>query len=363
MQTIKTLFLLAVAVAAAAAQSQPTVFKRAAISAATSPTVSANFQNIGQSVHIMMALFPTATADVTGYTLRLEASFDNTTFFPISEDLTTAVYTGAYAYAITRANGVYPYVRMNLTAAHASLPITANYTGSIQPIGLVRLSGTRYVIDSPLSGATVEGPGLRIGGNYYIQGRRMTPITPADWTSVNLSSTTTRTNGENNITISTGIGAGTGWGFVCRALPSASNYNIRVHYLRNRSPSAGDNPGWTGVALRNSSTGAFVAWFQWFTSIYISYWTGPTAESTIYLNTPGLFYDGLYSVDITDDGVNRIWRQWDGLTESRYYQGTPETQLRTAGTTPDQICFGARENNGNYRKEAVLVGYDVSPTW
>lgn len=354
------------AAALAVAAQQPTVFKRNAISAATVATTSANFQNIGQSVHIMMAYFPGASADVTGYTLRIEASFDNVTFFPISEDLTTATYNGTFAYAITRANGVYPYVRFRLVTAHASLALTAHYTGAIQPIGLVRLSGTRYIIDSPLAGATSDGLCITIGGVCYIQGRRMTPLVPTDWTSVNFDSQTTRTNGTNSIFLDTGFGTGLGWQFLCRSLPSASNYNIRLHYIRSDGSTAGDNPAWTGVALRNSSTGAFVAWHQWaWDSFIISPWTSPTAEGAQYLNNPSrqTYGAGVISVDITDDGTNRIWRWWDGITKYKEYQGNAETQLRTAGTTPDQVCFGNRENNGNYRTQMRAIGYDISPTW
>lgn len=361
---MKLFAILAAAALTVAAQSQPTVFKRNAINAATTPTVSANFQNIGQSVHIMMAYFPSAVADVSGFTLRLEASFDNTTFFPISEDLTTAVYTGSYAYAITRANGVYPYVRMNLTAAHASLALTAHYTGAIQPIGLVRLSGTRYVIDSPLSGATYEGLCITIGGNCYVNGRRMTPIIPSQWTSVNLASSTVRTDGSNSIFLDSGFGAGTGWNFVCQNLPSASNYHIRVHYMRTSGSAAGDNPAQTGVILRNSSTGAFIAHYLWaFDTYVIAKWTNPTTENSQYLNNPSRLLGELYSVDLTDDGTNRIWRWWDGFNTYREYQGTAETQGRTDFTTPNQICFGNYESNGNYRTQARLIGYDVNPTW
>lgn len=360
---MKTLVLFAAAILTAAAQSQPTVFKRNAINAATTPTVSANFQNIGQSVHIMMAYFPSAVADVSGFTLRLEASFDNTTFFPISEDLTTAVYTGAYAYAVTRANGVYPYVRMNLTAAHASLALTAHYTGAIQPIGLVRLSGTRYVIDSPLAGATPDPPGVTISGNYYVYGRRMTAILPSQWTSVNLDALTVRNDGTSSIMLDT-WGNTRKWQMVCQSLP-ASPYHIRIHYMRLNGSRAGDNPNEVGVMLRNSTSGAMIVNFLYLYNTWaIAKWASPSSENSQYLqNVMSLDSQPIQSVDITDDGTNRIWRWWDGEWTYRTYQGTAETQGRTDYTTPDQICFGNSGQNGNYRTQAKLVGYDISPTW
>jgi hypothetical protein len=361
------LILAALALAAGLTAQQTTVFKRNVFDGITTSQASAALPNIGQAVHIVTLIYPTATADVTSFTFRVEASFDNSSFFPIIDDITTAEYNGSYAYAIARCNGVFPYVRLRLVTANATYPLTAHYTGSLQPIGTVRFSNDRYIMQSPLAGAAMEGLALNLSGEYFIQGRRLTPITPGDWTSVNLGAQTTRTDGLNSILLDTGPDAGTGWNFVCRSLPASSNYTIRVHYLRLQGSAAGDNPAWTGVALRNSSTGAFVAMYQYSTQQqYLGYWATPSqgSETTLYMSNPQRMTNDLFSLQITDDGTNRIWRQWDGLTAYRFYQSTGvETQLRTAGTTPDQVCFGNRENNGNYRTVARLVGYDANPTW
>ena len=346
-------------------QSQQTVFKAKVFDAVTTPQASAPLPNIGQAVHVMSIFFPTATADVTGIVFRTEASFDNVTYFPISEDITAATYNGTYAYAISRCNAPYPYVRLRYVTADAgNHPLTANYTGSLQPIGLVKLSGTRYLADSPLAGATADGPGISISGNYYVYNRRMTAIVPAQWSSVNLDALTVRNDGTSYIMLDSWANAQT-WQMVCRSLP-ASPYHIRIHYLRLNGSRAGDNPNQVGVMLRNSSDGKMIINFLYLYNTWaIAKWASFNSENSQYLNNVmSLDSQPIQSIDIVDDGTNRIWRWWDGMETYRIYQNTAiETQLRTDYTTPNQICFGNSGQNGNYRTQATLVGYDISPTW
>lgn len=357
------LLLAAIAMAASLAAQQNTVFKRNVFQGITTAQASAALPNIGQAVHIVTLIYPAASADVTAFTFRVEASYDNTTFFPIIEDITEAKYNGTYAYAVARCNGVYPYVRLRLVTANASNALTAHYTGSLQPIGTVKFSTDRYVIQSPLAGATMEGLLMNLSGEYYLYNRRMTPIVPADWSSVNLDALTVRTDGTNYIQMDV-WGNVRKWQMVCTSLP-ASPYHIRIHYIRLNGSRAADNPNETGVMLRNSSDGKMIVNFLYLYNQWaIAKWASPTSENSQYLlNVMSLDSQPLFSFDIVDDGTNRIWRWWDGKETYRIYQGTGETQGRTDYTTPDQICFGASGQNGNYRTQSMLVGYDISPTW
>ena len=197
MKLILSSLLLAVALCG----QQNTVFRRNVFQGITTAQASSAVPNIGQSVHIFTLIYPSAVADVTGFTFRVEASYDNTTYFPISEDLIEAKYNGTFAYAIARCNGVFPYVRFRLVAANASNALTAHYTGSLQPIGIVRFQSDRYLAESPLASVQVSGPHLVIQSTYYIQNRRVTPIVAADWTSVNFDALTVRHDDASSITI------------------------------------------------------------------------------------------------------------------------------------------------------------------
>lgn len=364
---MKTLLLALLTSAIAAAQGQGTVFKARVFDGITTPQASAPLPNIGQAVHIMSVFFFGAVANVTGIVVRTEGSFDNVNYFPISEDITEATYNGSsYAYAIVRSNAAYPYVRLRyVTADPSNRPMTANYTGSLQPIGIFRFTQNRWVADSPLAGPTIDGLCMNLAGVCYIEGRRMTPIVPAQWTPTEIDTQTTVTNGTNSIFLDVGLGASAKVNMLCRTLPTPSNYHIRVHYLRTDGSAAGDNPARVGVMLRNSSTGEFVWWHQFiFDSFRIARWSNPTSEVGLYVDNPSrMRRGGIYSVDITDDGTNRIWRWWDGISTYREFQGTAETQGRTDFTTPNQVCVGTQETNGNYRTQMRLIGYDISPTW
>lgn len=359
---MKTITLIIAAAAALTAQTQTTVYKRNVFSAQTIAASSAPLTNIGQAVHIMMVYFPTAVADVSGFTMRIEGSFDNSVYFPISEDVTTAVYNGTYGYAITRANGAYPYVRLRYVTAHASLPMTAHYTGAIQPIGIVRLSGTRYIADSPLSGATADGPGLTVGGTYFVDQRRMTGIVPANWTSVNLNASTTRTDGANFISLD--VWPDGNWQGICTSLP-ASPYTVRIHWIPQIGSSGGDNPNETGFSLKNSAAVPMVWAFWWNNSSWIvrkqSLYTGSGVGD--YQNNPYRPTERLRSYSIQDDGTYRYLWPVDNVGKYKAFTGNNERALNNDYITPNQICAGAKADNGNYRTRFTLVGYDINPTW
>lgn len=120
----------------------------------TAPAVSSPITNNGQGLHILACFAPTAGATVTGELVRLEASFDNSVFFPISLDITTLPYIGspARAFSIIRANGSFPYVRVAAITVNAGFPLTCHYTGGVFPIGNVFLAGDRYISVSPTGG-------------------------------------------------------------------------------------------------------------------------------------------------------------------------------------------------------------------
>ncbi len=153
MNALTRVLFLAAALAIAAPAQQSVVFRRV-FNGITTTQASAPIQNIGQGLHLFQIYFPTAVADVSGFTVRVEASFDNTTYFPISRDVTSAYYSAALpgAFAIERANGVWPYVRIRAVAVNAAVPMTVNYSGGIWPIGNVFFAGDRYLGTGP-SGA------------------------------------------------------------------------------------------------------------------------------------------------------------------------------------------------------------------
>lgn len=352
---------------------QQTVFKRAAISAVTVPTASAALPNIGQSVHILTAIFPAAVADVTGFVLRVEASFDNTTYFPISEDLTTATYNGSFAYAITRANGVYPFVRLRYVTA-AAPALTANYTGSLQPIGQITLSGTRYIAASPLaapstpapSGASIAGICLNIENTCYINGKKVVPLITSDWTSVELEGTTVRTDGTGFINLYQPFGTTNKWQMVCRSIP-ATPFDVVLHLIRNTAISGSDPVARTGIMLRESSTGKLWTYHLGNgggsgLNFFMQRWT----NSSSLLNevfSGGIRLDSsMYSLRITAGASTRSISVPDpsGLYYSKllnFGQAISNTDHFT--TAADQLCFGFGVDNGNYAGYVTLAGYEV----
>jgi hypothetical protein len=125
--------LLAAAKDLGAQQPQRTVFRKV-FTGITSATTSAPVTNIGQSLHIIAIFFPTASDAVTGFQVRLEGSYDNTTYFPISPDVTTAPRLGSLTYQIEKAFAPYPFIRIRAVSANASFPMTVWYTGHRKPI-------------------------------------------------------------------------------------------------------------------------------------------------------------------------------------------------------------------------------------
>lgn len=123
------------------------------------PATSAPVPNIGQGSHTVSVFYPTAVANVLALQIRLEASFDNSvgSYFPISEDITQANFNGTFSYVIAKANGTFPFVRINALAVDPVLPADIWYTGSTFPIGAVVYEAptTRYIIED--TSGTIAG--------------------------------------------------------------------------------------------------------------------------------------------------------------------------------------------------------------
>jgi hypothetical protein len=99
---------------------------------------------------VVYVYLPKAEADVTeDLSVRIEASFDNITYFPISRDVTTARLIGGAVFALERANGTFPYVRVRaVTVPGAMNPLSVWYVGGIHPIGNVFFQNDRFVAES-----------------------------------------------------------------------------------------------------------------------------------------------------------------------------------------------------------------------
>lgn len=363
--TLIRAILYAFVVAALANAQQSTVFKRNVFLNATSAQASGPLPNIGQAVHIVTLQFPTAVADVDSFVVRFEASFDNATFFPISEDIISAKYNGSsFAYVVQRCNGVYPYVRLRIVTP-AAIPMTAHYTGSIQPIGIVRLSGDRYIVSSPLSGATVAGLCLNIDGNCYIDGKRVVPLVPSDWTSVELLGSTVRTNAEGFINLYQPQGTVNQWQMVCRSIPSPP-YDLLFHWQRNDSIAGTDPQSRTGILLRESSTGKLWAYIIRSgggsgTLIELQKWSNPSTPVDTVISAGIRLESGLVSLRLTATSTTRSFSMPDpsGTFYSKimnFGQAVANNDYFT--TAADQICFGFGVDNGNYAGSANFVGYE-----
>lgn len=129
-------FAMVLAIAVSAAAQTPTYTTPQSVtssnffSGVSTAQASSNFTNLGQTVHIVFYQGTGATGNPTGVQIRIEASFDGTTYFPISDDGTDP---GQNSSNVILGVGAYPYVRANLVvcgSCSASNTITASYTGT-----------------------------------------------------------------------------------------------------------------------------------------------------------------------------------------------------------------------------------------
>lgn len=112
----------------------------------TTAQASTFLDNNGQSHHKVLVLFPTAVGAQSPIQVRLEASFDGTTWFPIMQDVVSVPLRGATVFTMVQANGTFPALRVNsLTATPGALPMEVYYAGSPFPEGFLNCTGDRCV--------------------------------------------------------------------------------------------------------------------------------------------------------------------------------------------------------------------------
>ena len=132
------IFCLTLLLAAGLAGQSPRVQYTIVFSGQTAAVSSSPVQNIGQIQHVIKIEFPAETLAVTPIQVRIEGSYNNSDYFPITSDVTsvpalTGTVTTVYAFA--NAYGAYPYVRVRSVVATPSAKLmTVKYFGYLYPI-------------------------------------------------------------------------------------------------------------------------------------------------------------------------------------------------------------------------------------
>jgi hypothetical protein len=115
-------------------------FQRASIFATMLTNVSAPVaspvisRNIGQCMHLIKVEFPLEVAGVSGIQVRLEASYDQVIWFPITQDITQTFALVGGVYAFQKGYGVFPAYRVNsLLATPGGKLMTVRYSGHVLP--------------------------------------------------------------------------------------------------------------------------------------------------------------------------------------------------------------------------------------
>jgi hypothetical protein len=142
MRTLLAFILLLIAPAGA----QPRAVFQRVFTTITTAQSSAPVTNSGQTMHILTVFFPSQAVTTTGFQVRLEGSFDNSTFFPIMEDLTRAPLIGGQVYGIAAAFGPWPYVRVR-SVNNPPAAMTVYYSGHTLPVvGFVAEKSDRFLL-------------------------------------------------------------------------------------------------------------------------------------------------------------------------------------------------------------------------
>jgi hypothetical protein len=126
----------------------------------SAPANSPPLRNIGQTNHVLVvARHDGRTTLASGIVCRIEASVNGTSWFPISVDVVYLPSLSPAAYAIVKANGVYPFIRVGCPTVPAAVPLDVNYLGSQYPYGDIGLVTDRYLTASVGSTvAALAGP-------------------------------------------------------------------------------------------------------------------------------------------------------------------------------------------------------------
>lgn len=125
---------------------QPAAVFRKVLTGITTAQASAAVTNMGQTMHIAYVFFPGQTTTQSGIQVRIEASYDNVTYFPISEDITSAANVGGTVYDVVTAFGPWPYIRVrSLTTAPNAM--TVWYAGhTIPTISTIQDKPDRFIL-------------------------------------------------------------------------------------------------------------------------------------------------------------------------------------------------------------------------
>lgn len=143
---MRSLLLALTLLTVSAQPPKQTVFKKV-FDGITSVQASAALPNIGQTMHVITVLFPAEVSAVSGIQVRLEASFDNTTFFPVSPDITSAPLIGGQVYNIQVAYGPWPYVRVRSLISTGSKLMTVQYAGTGVPtVPAIQQKSDRFIL-------------------------------------------------------------------------------------------------------------------------------------------------------------------------------------------------------------------------
>jgi len=142
---MRSILLLLAFMTAAAAQKQ-TVFRKV-FNGVTAVQASSPVPNLGQTMHVVTVLFPAEVGAVTGIQVRMEASYDNITYSPISADITTAPLVGGQVYNIQVAYGPWPYIRVRTLISTGSKLMTVQYAGTgIPTVPAVNQQSDRFIL-------------------------------------------------------------------------------------------------------------------------------------------------------------------------------------------------------------------------
>lgn len=127
------LWAVALLAASLKAQQSNVVYKKV-FNGITAPTASAPIENIGQMMHVIQVSFPAEVAAVSGIQVRIEASYDNVRYFPISSDIISCPLLAGKVYSFQKAYGPFPYVRVRNVIDTGGKLMTVVYSGHLNPV-------------------------------------------------------------------------------------------------------------------------------------------------------------------------------------------------------------------------------------
>jgi hypothetical protein len=93
-------------------------------------------RRLAPMMHLIQVEFPSAAGSVSPIQVRLEASFDGSTWLPVSPDITSAPLLSGRVFAFEKAYGVFPALRINsvINVPGGVGTMTVRYTGMALPV-------------------------------------------------------------------------------------------------------------------------------------------------------------------------------------------------------------------------------------